>query len=436
MIIQAIQGVYQAGDLEVVAATVSVAFDGSVSQMLTPLACGGKLVIAENLFALPADPHFDDITCLGAVPSLLEAFLEEYALPSSLRVLALGASSARAKVVEMLRLQGMSGLRLLNLYGPTEATVYCTVADLSHLLNVRDQKDITAELRVIGSPLPNIDAFVLDNELEIAPLGVAGELCIGGLAVARGYINRPELTDERFVEVSVHGAEVMRVYRTGDMARYNENWQLELLGRLDGQIKLRGYRVELGEIESALDMYRGIKKSVVALFNEGRNDAILVAYLIPDDKENPPASNQLREFLSISLPYYMLPTAYVVLDEFPLTASGKVDRTALREPQRHELTGGQQMEQATSDIEQQMLAIWCGVLSKEDISLDDDFFALGGNSIDALRLINALQQNLGVQLQFNDLFEAATPRGCAVRLTQLARLQDEADLLLHSEDSR
>jgi amino acid adenylation domain-containing protein len=427
LLTQALRGVYRPGELDVVAATVSIAFDGSVSQIFTPLACGGTVLIAENLFALAGDPRFDDITCLGTVPSLLESFLAEQRLPRALRVLAIAASSARSKLFQLLSDQWQPGRRLLNLYGPTEATVYCTAADLTHLIGETDAVRLAAGVRVIGRPLPNIEIQVLDGELEPVPCGVAGELCIGGAALARGYVNQPALTAERFVTVSDETGGRLRLYRSGDLARYHDNGELELLGRRDNQVKVRGYRIELEEIEAALERHPAVGKSAVILCNENRSDAMLVAYLVPAAHGAPPSARELRAFLAASLPQPMLPGAIVVMDAFPLTAAGKVDRQALPPPAPHALAEDGAQE-AASELERELLTVWASVLGRGRVVLDDDFFALGGNSIDALRLVNALQQRFALTLPVSNLFEASTPRRCAARLMEM--------LLAEAEDAR
>ncbi|OAZ97106.1 non-ribosomal peptide synthetase [Halomonas sp. G11] len=369
-------------------------FDVSVWEFFWPLMQGAQLVMA------PPGVHREpvqlvelirthNITTLHFVPSMLQAFLahgEVEACTSLTRLVCSGeALPAELQNQVFARLPHTA---LYNLYGPTEAAI-----DVTHWTCQDDGRNHVA----IGQPIAGIHTFVLDGDLNLASPGVAGELYLGGVGLARGYLHRPDLTAERFVANPFAQGE--RLYRTGDLVRWREDGQLEYLGRLDHQVKIRGLRIELGEIEAELLAQPETREAVVVA-QEGPGGARLVAYVVPREGTvlAPPA---LRERLGQRLPDYMVPGVMVALDALPLNPNGKADRKALPEP---ELTGGDAHEPPQGEVEAALAAIWSRVLGIERVGRHDNFFELGGDSILSLQIVSRLLQ-VGWRITPRQLFE-------------------------------
>ena len=290
---------------------------------------------------------------------------------------------------------------LWNFYGPTETTIWST--------GYRVSKPVGPIL--IGRPLANTRCYVLDAELRPLPIGAAGELFIGGAGLARGYWNRPELDAEKFVgDPYTHGP--ARMYRTGDIARYHDDGNLECLGRTDHQVKIRGFRIELGEIEARLVKLPYIAQAVVVAREDTPGDKKLVAYVVANG--GLPSPSELRAALKETLPDYMIPAAYVALREFPLTANGKVDRRALPAPDDAAAVTERIIVRPRTHVEKQLSEIWEEIFATPRVGVHDDFFDLGGHSLLALRLMGRVGQVFGKQLPLNTLFESPT-------IEQLAR---------------
>jgi nonribosomal peptide synthetase DhbF len=285
---------------------------------------------------------------------------------------------------------------LWNMYGPTETTVTAT-GDL-----IRRGDRIS-----IGRPVANVRTYILDHKLALVPVGVAGELCIGGAGVARGYLNRPELTAERFVDDPfVPGG---RIYRSGDLARFLPDGRLEYLGRLDQQVKVRGFRIEPGEIEAVLLLHPAVRQALVVVQKGAKGDPALVAYVVG---ESAWTVAELRAFAKNYLPSYMVPAAYVTLGNFPLTPNGKVDREALPDP---EYQGGAYVAPKTG-LEGRLAELFADVLGLDQVSTEDDFFELGGHSLLAVRLVVRLRELLGREVPLRLLFDRSTVAGLAAEL--------------------
>ena len=273
-------------------------------------------------------------------------------------------------------------VRLINSYGPTEATIACTGYELSD------------ERILIGRPLDNAEAYVLDRHLQPAPIGVYGELCIGGVGLSRGYLNRPAATAEKFMPHPFK-EDGRRLYRTGDVARFLPDGNLEYFGRSDQQVKIRGFRIEIGEIEAVLSRHDGLRESAVAARQIG-SEKRLVAYVVPHVSPGP-STSELREFMKAHLPEYMVPSIFMTLDRLPLTSSRKIDRKALPDPDqsRPELTT--QMVEPRDEVEQALAEIWSSVLRLEKVGIHDSFFELGGDSILSIQVVSrATQQGLRI----------------------------------------
>ncbi|HMK91070.1 MAG TPA: amino acid adenylation domain-containing protein, partial [Methylocystis sp.] len=397
-------------------------FDVSVWEFFWPLSIGARLVVAQ-----PGDHRLPDrlaalierdgVTTLHFVPSMLQAFLSGYALASfnSLRRVicsgeALPASLARA-------CDGASGLTLHNLYGPTEASV-----DVTAYACGADEAEGFAP---IGRPIWNTQIYLLDPDMQPVPQGVAGELYIGGVGLARGYVGRPDLTAERFVP-NPFGKSGSRLYRTGDLARYRADGNIEFLGRLDHQVKIRGFRIELGEIEAALARRPEIRDAVVLAREDEQADRRLVAYVTARAGAMADAA-ALRSALALELPDYMVPSAFVEMDALPLTQSGKVDRKALPAPAATGIAARRYVAPRDA-AEETICRVWAETLGVERVGIDDNFFELGGHSLRAIALVERLRQ-AGVASDVRRLFAHPTPAGIRESMGGARRVEIPPNLI-------
>jgi nonribosomal peptide synthetase DhbF len=376
----------------------SIGFDASIAELLAPLVTGARLVVARPGGA--QDPEYivdlirrEEITFLDLPPSLLRVLLAHPGLRrcTSLRWVLSGGEVLPLELRDEL-CRVLPEAALYNTYGPTETTVQCTFHDCSRGGGYRSVP--------IGRPIANTHVHVLDERMRPVPVGVVGELYVGGAGVARGYLNRPELTAERFVPDPSGGGG--RLYRTGDLVRFGFDGELEFFGRSDDQVKLRGYRIELGEIEAVLRRHAGVEEAVAALCEER-----LVAYVVgaaePED---------LRAHLRRHLPEHMIPAVIAPLDALPLTPSGKVDRKAFPAPH---VQAKAEREPRTPQ-EEALCRAFAEVLGLERVGVDDSFFALGGHSLLTMRLVERIHGELGVRLGVRTLFEAPSVAELAGRL--------------------
>jgi acyl carrier protein len=286
---------------------------------------------------------------------------------------------------------------LINEYGPTETVVGCCV------YRVGDEEPLATSIS-IGRPIINTQLYILDERLQPVPIGVTGELYVGGSGVGRGYLNRPELTAERFLPDPFSAEPGARLYKTGDLARYFPSGNIECRGRADYQVKIRGFRIELGEIESVLGQHQSIQESVVVTREELPGDKSLVAYLVTAEATGISLS-ELRSFLKEKLPDYMIPSAFVVLDALPLTPNGKVDRRALPDPgrTRSASTSEETYEAPRTPVESLIAQVWQDVLRVDRVSVQDSFFDLGGHSLLSLQVLLRLEKQLGIRMSPRDL---------------------------------
>jgi nonribosomal peptide synthetase DhbF len=362
-------------ELSGVLCSSSIAFDVSVFELFAPLCHGGRVILVEHILALRDAPARDEVRIVSSVASGLAELTRLAPLPAGVRTVM--QAGERMHAVLAGTLLAHPGVRLLNLCGATEDTVY----SVWHHVTSADEDP------PIGRPFSNHTAYVLDEDLRPVPVGVAGELCYGGEGIARGYLNRPDLTAKRFVSNPFGHSE--RMYRSGDVARWNERGELEFLHRLDDQIKIRGYRIELGEIERHLFEHPQISEALVVPRGEGQ-DTRLVAYVVAD--HGAPASADLRAFLDTRLPDYMVPARFVVLDAFPHNESGKIDRNGLPDPFALPAPSALPLcAAAGSNLELSVLTLFREVLGIADVGLDDNFFALGGHSLLAARVVANLE---------------------------------------------
>lgn len=383
---------------------LSICFDASVSEILTPLSVGATLhIIPESMRAdiehLPQ--YLEDHKITTAVfPASILTFLPKQPL-KHLKKLIIGGEVGSAKVVEYW---GKSR-ELYNTYGPTECTICSTYGKFSDNYNPK----------CIGKPISNTELYVLDEFLRPVSIGGTGELYIGGRGVARGYLNCQNLTKEKFIENPFLCAEECkdkktkgedtRLYKTGDLVRWLQSGGLEFIGRADYQIKLHGYRIELGEIESALEQQPEIKQSVV-LFKEEAGRNFLVAYVLPQNVEKKKdLKKHWRAALKKILPFYMVPSFIMVLDTFPLTSNGKIDRELLPPVDKSQIQDCENYVAPTNELEQKLCAIWQGALGLEKVGISDDFFSMGGTSIMAMQVIHQTHKlNLPLHILVSDLF--------------------------------
>ncbi|WP_040704264.1 non-ribosomal peptide synthetase, partial [Nocardia takedensis] len=385
-------------------------FDVSVWEFFWPLQIGARLVIAKP------DGHRDPaylaeviagerVTVTHFVPSMLAVFVADAAASrcTSLRMVFASGEALPPKPAH--RLRELTGASLHNLYGPTEAAVDVTY----HRVDNTD-----TDLVPIGAPVFNTQVYVLDARLRPAPVGVAGELYLAGVQLARGYVARPDLTGDRFV-ANPFGANGSRMYRTGDLVAWNAVGELEYLGRTDFQVKLRGLRIELGEIEQALTGLDEIAQAVVVVRGDQRTGDQLVAYVVAAGA-GPVDTDLVREDLTRQLPAYMVPALVMVLAEFPLNASGKLDRKALPAP----VFEAAVFRAPTTPVEEIVADIYADVLGVDRVGLDDDFFALGGNSLSATQVAARLSGALDTDLGVRELFEASTVVALAARVESRA----------------
>ncbi|HYX27924.1 MAG TPA: amino acid adenylation domain-containing protein [Pyrinomonadaceae bacterium] len=329
-------------------------------------------------------------------------------LPPSIRLVIIGGEKAASdRVAVWNRIVGQR-VCLLNTYGPTETTVVVTLCDLSRLA-----PSAIPNLSPIGRPFPNATLYVLDTSLRPVPIGVPGELHIGGPGVARGYLNRAELTSEKFIPNPFSDDSSSRLYKSGDVVRYLADGNLEFLGRSDNQIKLRGFRVELEEIERAIRSHEAIENCVVIATNE--IDKRLVAYVITSDNSRERIA-EVRNLVKAKLPSYMVPAAFEVIDEFPMTSSGKIDRRALPAPQFNRSVDSE-LDLPATPLEEMLLEMWRQILKVDQIGINQNFFDLGGHSLLAVKLFLEIQETFGRNLPLATLFQAPTVRqlACVLR---------------------
>jgi amino acid adenylation domain-containing protein len=398
------QGVFSREELGGVLFSTSICFDLSIFEMFAPLSSGGKVVLAEDALALPSLEAREEVTLVNTVPSAMTELTRSGGVPASVLAVALAGEPLRRDLVQQVY-GATRARRVLNLYGPTEDTTYSTWADVA-----RGE----GERVTIGRPVANTRAYILDARLRPVPAGVAGELYLSGEGLARGYLNRPALTAERFIPDPFGPAPGARMYRTGDVARHLEGGEIEYLGRSDEQVKVRGFRIELGEVEAALRAAPGVREAVVAARGDGA-DKLLVAYVVADESAGTGATDW-REHLRGRLPEYMVPSAFVTLDALPLTPNGKVDRKALPEPEAHGLRGERAFVPPRNVTEFRVAQVWEDVLGVRPVGVKDNFFDLGGHSLQAVRLMSKLRREFGRELPLATLFRQPTVEQLAAGL--------------------
>ncbi|EFH88919.1 non-ribosomal peptide synthetase [Ktedonobacter racemifer] len=374
----------------------SLNFDVSISEILMALLAGATLYLGSQEAILPGTVllHFlqqNAITIATFPPAVLKA-LPDALLPSLQTIISAGEACSPDIVARWGH-----NRQFFNAYGPTETTVYATI----------DECTSRQEKISIGRPIANTQVYILDQEMQIVPVGILGELYIGGAGVARGYLNRPELTKDRFVPHPFSDTIGDQLYKTGDLARYLPDGRIELIGRADRQVKLRGYRIELGEIESALCGYPGVDQTIVMLREDKPSDKRLVAY-ITVHKEHQVTGTVLRNHLQKRLPDYMLPSSFLFLETIPLTPNNKIDFRALPQPTLDQFERESPFVAPSNDVEKMLVDIWNHVLGVTTIGIHDNFFALGGHSLLATQVLARIRDIFQVDLSFRDFFNGPT----------------------------
>ena len=396
---------FSSAELAGVLASTPFTFDLSIFELFVPLSSGGSVVLVENLLALPASKRARQVTLINTVPTLAKALLQAGPLPASVRVVNLAGEPLSPSLVRQVYAAG-SVEKVYDLYGPTEDTTYSTFA-----LRRPDGP------QTVGRPVAGTQTYILDNRQRPVPIGVAGELYLAGDGLARCYWNDAALTAERFVPNPFSADAGARMYHTGDRARYRWTGDIELLGRTDQQVKLRGVRIELGEVESALRAHEGVEDAVALVQPIRGGEPALVGYFTASS-EPPPSASDLARFLSRRLPRSMVPTLFVARDCFPRTANGKIDHDALAPPES--ANRGESKPEALaprSRIEAKLLAIWRTALEISEIGVDDDFFDLGGHSLAAVQIAASICKEFEIQLPASVLLDYPTIAKLAVRVS-------------------
>jgi amino acid adenylation domain-containing protein/non-ribosomal peptide synthase protein (TIGR01720 family) len=415
------QEAYQLDSSDRVLQKTPFSFDVSVWEFFWPLMTGARLVLAlpgghQDGEYLARTIEAEQITTLHFVPSMLRVFLEVPDLAGCASVRRVICSGEALPFDLQERFFERLDAELHNLYGPTEAAVdvtawKCERASARHLVP-------------IGRPIANTEIYLLDRHQQPVPVGIAAELHIGGVCLARGYAGHPELTAERFIPHSYGGVPGERLYRTGDLARYLPDGEIEYLGRLDNQVKLRGFRIELGEVEAALGEHEAVDECAVLVGQTESGEQRLEAYLVVDAAAGQGSTaTELRAWLRERLPEYMVPNVFVLLDELPLSANGKLDRRALLQlSAEREQAGVDAAYVAPRDpVEAALAGIWTEILNLKQVGINDNFFDLGGHSLLATRVVSRLREAFEVELPLRRVFETPTIAGIAAKVNGLLR---------------
>ncbi|CAG1020311.1 hypothetical protein DOJK_00253, partial [Patescibacteria group bacterium] len=387
---------------DTVLAFTTIAFDIASSELLLPLIKGAKIILinranAVNPTFLQNIIHQFDITMMQATPTRWR-LLTSSGWQGSKRLKALcGGEGLSVKFsAELTQYVG----ELWNMYGPTETTV------ATSCLRIDDKRPILQTYESIGRPIDNTQIYILDEHLQPVPINVTGELYIGGAGVGRGYWKRPELTQERFIKNPFNTEIDTKLYKTGDLARWLDDGNIEFLGRNDFQVKVRGYRIELGEIEAKLEKHTAVLKAAVIAKEDHNGENKLIAYLTLKNGFHLNVS-ELRNFLKQKIPIFMIPSAFVILDNLPITTNGKIDRNALPEPDYQQYSHDEFVAPHNS-IEKQLTEIWCNTLDINQIGIHDNFFDLGGHSLLVVKLVLEINKYFNINLPFGIIYQFPT----------------------------
>ncbi|SHL03837.1 non-ribosomal peptide synthetase [Flavobacterium chilense] len=398
----------QVNDKQVFLQKTPYTFDVSVWELILPFITGSSLIVAKpdghkEVLYLQEVIDKEQVTIIHFVPSMLGSFLEnvEKGKGSSLRHIICSGEELTVSTAQRSK-ERFSGVALHNFYGPTEAAIDVTAIDLSEVEVIREGVSI-------GKPIANTKIYIVNDSLELQPFGVPGELLISGIQVARGYLNLSELTENRFIADPFRKG--YHVYRTGDIAKWQSDGSIQYLGRIDNQVKIRGNRIELGEVENAITMFKAVQQ-VVVVAKELNSEKVLVAYIVA---ENVLDKTELRSFLQGRLPEFMVPGFYIQLTQLPLSSNGKIDRKKLPEISSKDIVRKVYVA-PVSTIEKELVSIWQDVLGLENIGITDNFFELGGHSLIIAQVINRTQKQLGSTVNYKDFFSNPTILGLSKAL--------------------
>ena len=399
-------------------------FDVSVWELFVPILCGATLVIAKpyghkDSTYIKEIIKKEKITTIHFVSSMLQVFLEENDLDIYCGSLKRVLESGEAISSELQKnYYNKFSIPLFNMYGPTEATVHTSIWQCT--------KDNDYRSVPMGRPIYNTQFYILDNSLNPVPQGIPGELYIAGSSLARGYLNKPELTADKFIPNPFSSIEGKRLYKTGDLVKYLDNGIVDYLDRIDNQIKIRGFRIELGEIESVINEHDDINHALVIAIDAGNGIKKLVGYIVCNEKK--PTISELHEFIKRKLPEYMVPSLFMFIEEFPLTSSGKINRKALPEPQVNRENIETQFVSPESKNEIILAGIWQELLNIDKVGIKDNFFELGGDSILGIQVVAKANQN-GIKISPKDLFQFPTIHGLASVAGSTVKVNAEQELL-------
>jgi amino acid adenylation domain-containing protein len=390
-----------------------ISFDASTLEIWAPLLNGGCLAImppeTQSLDEIGAAIRKYGVTSMWLTAGLFNLMVEQRLDDlRPLRQLLVGGDVLSVTHVRKA-MDALPGCRLINGYGPTEGTTFTCCHTIT-------REDVQGTSIPIGRPISNTQVYLLDSTFQTVPMGEPGELCVAGDGLARGYLNQPALTAEKFVPHPFDDEPGSRVYRTGDLARYRSDGTIEFLGRVDNQVKVSGFRIELGEIETVLMEHPSVQSAVVVARQDTPGEKKMVAYVVLRQQEDD--RSELRPFLQKKLPAYMVPSEFVVLNSLPLSPNGKVDRGAVPAPQTIQAEVNKVAVSPQTDLEQRIAAIWQRVLCLKQVSVEDNFFDLGGDSLQLLDAHAELQKIVGSPLTIIDLFEYTTVSALAKYLTK------------------
>ncbi len=409
---------YQLQPTDRVLQFASMSFDLSLEQILPTLIVGARLVVVGREVWRAGEFHSKaaefGLTVVDLPTEYWQELVQEWAagpqpvLNTQYRLFLVGGDTMSPEVLNLWQQTSLRSVRLINAYGPTEATITATAFETNSRLG-----NSTRLHRVpIGRPLANREIYILDRHCNPVPIGVPGELHIGGRSLARGYLNRPDLTADRFIPDPFSNTAGARMYKTGDLARHLPDGNIEYIGRTDHQVKIRGFRIELGEIEAALAQHPAVRQAIVSTHQEVRAEKRLIAYVV-GDRKHAPTANDLRSFLKDRVPEYMVPSVFMLLDSVPTMANGKIDRGALPKPDQSRPEMGKVFVAPRDALEIQLAGLWEEVLNIRPIGVTDNFFELGGHSLLAVRLFALIEKRMGKRLPLAALFRGATVEGLA-----------------------
>ncbi|OUL18652.1 hypothetical protein BV378_34960 [Nostoc sp. RF31YmG] len=416
---------------DILLAVTTISFDIAVLELFLPITVGAKVAIVSQEKAADGNQLIkllaeSGATVMQATPATWRMLIAAgWQGNQQLKILCGGEAMTRSLANQLLS----RSAEVWNMYGPTETTIWSTVYRVE-----------PGEAPIlVGKPIANTQIYLINQSgegkeqlINLVPIGEAGELLIGGVGLARGYLNRPELTNEKFIDNPFSEESDNHLYRTGDLARYLPDGNIELIGRIDNQVKIRGFRIELGDIEAALSQHPTIRAAVVLATEDNSGSKSLVAYIVTaterisnQDESDSALIRQIRTFLKEKLPEYMVPNTFVVMDKFPLTPNGKIDRRALPTPQQAKVVVAEAFVAPRNPVEQKLAEIWTQVLQLEQVGIDDNFFELGGHSLLATQVISRVRQAFCVEISLRSLFSNPTIAELAQAIAQLQTGDDQ-----------